>query len=172
MIMNRIPAQPNKWTFLIPPIAKLLARYVKNGKGWIDPFAGKNSPAEITNDHNKKMPTKYHMDAQDFCKMLKGKYEGVLFDPPYSYRQITEHYQAMGLKASQMDTSSNFYGRVRNAICDKIKVGGLAISFGWDSNGFGKSRGYLVEEILLVPHGDHHHDTICTVERKIQSTLF
>lgn len=53
-----------------------------------------------------------------------------------------------------------------NPICDKIKVGGYAISFGWNSNGFGKNRGFEVIEILLVSHGGHHNDTICTVEMK------
>ena len=50
MKMNRVWAMPNKWTFKIPPIAELLARYVGDGKGWIDPFAGMYSPAEFTND--------------------------------------------------------------------------------------------------------------------------
>jgi len=52
MIINRVWAMPNKWTFTIKPIAELLARYVGDGKGWVDPFAGKNSPAELCNDLN------------------------------------------------------------------------------------------------------------------------
>ncbi len=75
---------PNKWTFKIQPIAKLLAKYVGTGNGWIDPFAGENSPAEITNDLNPKRPAKYHLHAEDFAKQLEGKWKGVLFDPPYS----------------------------------------------------------------------------------------
>jgi hypothetical protein len=58
-----------------------------------------------------------------------------------------------------------------NPICDKIKVGGYAISFGWNSNAFGATRGFEVVEILLVPHGGHHNDTIVTVEQK-KPTLF
>lgn len=77
---------PNKWTFKIPPITDLIKRYVKTGIGWIDPFAGMNSPAEFTNDLNPEMPTKYHLEAYKFCKNLTGRYNGILFDPPYSYR--------------------------------------------------------------------------------------
>jgi len=156
---------PNKWTFTIKPIAKLLERY-RVGKGWVDPYAGLHSPAEITNDLNPEMPTNYHLDAKEFVEKLTGTYDGVLFDPPYSYRQVTEHYAKAGIKATQLDTSCNFYSRVKNRICDKIKVGGLTISFGWCSNGFGKNRGFEIIEILLVAHGAVHNDTIVTVEQK------
>ena len=113
------------------------------------------------------MPTKYHLEAEDFCKKIKGEFDGVLFDPPYSYRQVSEHYKFLGMKATQLDTSSRFYNRVMNAICDKIKVGGYVISFGWNSNGFGKNRGFEQIEILLIAHGGHHNDTICVVERNL-----
>lgn len=33
--------------------------------------------------------------------------------------------------------------------------------------GFGLKRGYELLEVLLVPHGAAHNDTIVTVERKI-----
>ena len=162
---------PNKWTFTIPPISKLIARYVGDGKSWIDPFAGETSPAEITNDLNKLRRATFHLDAEEFCKTLTGSYNGGLFDPPYSYRQITECYQDMGLRATQLDTSSNYYNRVKNAMCDKIKTGGYVVCCGWNTNGFGKNRGYELIEILIVAHGAHHNDTLVTVERKMQGTL-
>jgi hypothetical protein len=171
MKITRAQAQPSAWTFTIPPISVLLRRYVGAGKGWIDPFAGFNSPAEFTNDMNPESPAKYHIEAEEFCKLLPGPFSGVLFDPPYSYRQISEHYKGLGMKATMQDTSTHFYNRVKNVICDKIVPGGLALCFGWDSNGFGKSRGFEIIEILLVAHGGHHHDTICTVERKTNHTL-
>ena len=169
MIINRVWAMPNKWTFTIKPIAELLSRYVGDGKGWIDPFAGMTSPAEFTNDLSPFSPSTYHLEAEQFCKELKGTYKGILFDPPYSYRQISECYKGVGLKASQLDTSNQFYNRVKNAACDKVQ--NYAISFGWSSNGFGKNRGFEIIEILLIAHGEHHNDTIVTVERKVQAVL-
>src|SRR3990167_11369382 len=98
MKIERIWAMPSKDTFTIKPIAELLKRYVGNGIEWIDPFAGNYSPAELTNDHNPKTKAKYHEEAIEFVETVKssiGKTKfsllaGALFDPPYSYRQVSE----------------------------------------------------------------------------------
>ena len=163
---ERVWANPNAWTFQIEPIKQLLDRYVFNGKGWIEPFAGNSNYSEFRNDINPERKQPYCMDAIDFCNSLKDEYSGIIFDPPYSYRQVSEHYKEVGKKATQLDTSSNFYSRVMNSICDKIKIDGYAISMGWNSNGFGKNRGFKIVEILLVAHGGHHNDTIVVVEKK------
>jgi hypothetical protein len=162
---------PNRWTFQIPPIAELVARYVGNGKGWIDPFAGMTSPAEITNDLNPDSPAKFHLDALDFLKQLQGKYRGVLFDPPYSYQQMKECYSEIGTGEITSRHATNFYGDLRGVIENIIIPGGCALSFGWNSIGMGKTHGFKIEEILLVCHGRMHNDTICTVERKINSSM-
>ena len=164
---SRVRAQPSAWTFTIKPIRDLVDRYVGTGAGWIDPFAGDNSPAEFTNDQHPHRRATYHMDAEEFCKTLPGPFDGVLFDPPYSYRQVSEHYKSIGMRARSIDTSANYYNRVMNAVCDKIRPGGYAISCGWNSNAFGKNRGFEIVEILLVAHGSNHNDTIVTVERKV-----
>jgi hypothetical protein len=173
MIINRIFDQANKWTFQMQSVKSLLLKY-NVGKGWVDPYAGRTSPAEFTNDLNPDSIAKYHMDAKDFVLFLDGKYKGILFDPPYSFRQVTEHYAKNGIKATSLDTSNNFYKRVIDGIYNKIIPGGHAISFGWNSTGFGKYRGFEIIEILLINHGSHHNDTIVTVEEKInnQGSLF
>lgn len=171
MKINRVWAMPNKWTFKIKPIARLLQKYVGDGKGWIDPFAGMNSPAEITNDLNPKMPTKYHLDAVVFSKMLKKNYKGALYDPPYSLRQIMECYEGIGINIDKKYATTKFYTDVKTILSTKIKVGGYAICCGWNSIGFGKKRGFELIEVLLVSHGRLHNDTIVTVEKKVQSQL-
>ncbi len=40
------------------------------------------------------------------------------------------------------------------------------LCFGWNSGGIGINNGFNLKEILLVPHGGNHNDTICTVEVK------
>lgn len=166
--MSREWAMPNHQTFKIGPIARLLQRYVGDGKGWADPFAGQNSPAQYTNDLNPAMPTRSHMEARDFAKLFsKGKLRGVLFDPPYSFRQVSEHYKIVGKKATREDTSMLFYERVKSAICEAVAPGGFAISCGWNSNGFGKRRGFRMVEILVVAHGGSKNDTIVVVEQKV-----
>ena len=158
---------PSKHTFLIKPIAELVSRYVGDGIGWIDPFAGENSPAEITNDMNPNKPAKFHLHAKDFAEQLTGTYEGCLFDPPYSLRQVKECYDEIGVKLFQEDTQ-RFPQNVKELIAPKIKLNGYVLTFGWNSQGFGKNLGFEMIEVLLVPHGRSHNDTIITVERKIR----
>jgi hypothetical protein len=175
MIINRVWAMPNKWTFKVPPIAELISRYVGDGKGWIDPFAGMTSPAEFTNDMNPESKAQSHLDAFDYVDTLEGNYKGCLFDPPYSIVQVTRSYADIGIK-SKLGFSTNGaedptggFTKVRNKLSRCIVLNGLVISCGWNSSGFGKSRGFEIIEILLVCHGATHNDTIITVERKIQS---
>lgn len=124
---TRVWAMPNHQTFLIGPIKKLLERYVGNGWNWIDPSAGNNSPAKMTNDHNPATSAQYHMEAVDFAKRANHKwgFTGVIFDPPYSFRQVSEHYKVIGKKATRQDTSTHFYEKVKSELCEKIKMGGM-----------------------------------------------
>lgn len=171
MIINRVWAMPNRWTFQIKPIAELLARYVGDGRGWIDPFAGMYSPAEIRNDLRECCNAEYHLDALDFLRGLNGnKYKGILFDPPYSLHQMKECYDSVGRKMTGRE-ATEFYGDLRKVIKNIIIPGGIGISFGWNSIGLGKTHGFEIIEILLVCHGRAHNDTIVTVERKIQHNL-
>ena len=158
-------------TFTIEPIRQLICRYVGDGKGWIDPFAGENSPAEITNDLNPEKPAKYHMHALDFAKMLDGTYNGCLFDPPYSLTQVKECYASIGCEDFMSQDASHFPYDIKREIAKRIKPDGIVICCGWNSGGFGKKLGFEMIEILLVPHGRTHNDTIVTVERKVP-TLF
>lgn len=171
---SRVWAMPNAWTFQIKPIAALLKSYMPHPhltNRWIDPYAGTSNLATFSNDHNpviaKVNGHRYNMEALAFAKKLKGKYDGILFDPPYSFRQISEHYKLIGKKATQIDTSMAFYERTKSAFCEKIRPGGYAISFGWNTNGFGKARGFEIVEIMAVAHGGSKNDTIVVVEKKL-----
>jgi len=158
---------PNKWTFQIKPIAELVARYVGDGKGWIDPFAGMNSPAEITNDLNPEMPTDYHLDALIFLKTLPSESaSGVLFDPPYSFYELLRCYKGIGKVDNKWGEHNAFWSKCRRQIARIIKLNGISISFGWNTIGIGKTNGFEQKEILLVCHGGARNDTIVTVEIK------
>ena len=172
---ERIWAMPSRWTFTIKPIKQLLDRYVGSGMMinglWCDPFAGENSPAQETNDLNPARPTKFHMPAIDFLKTYPDNhFDGVLFDPPYSPRQVKECYDSIGLALSQADTQQTFWAACKDEIARILKPDGIAISFGWNSQGVGASRGFDKLEILLVPHGGNKNDTIVTVETKKRSS--
>ena len=106
-------------TFTIKPIRELVQRYVGDGKGWIDPFAGENSPAEYTNDLNPAKPTKYHLHALEFAKLLDGPFNGCLFDPPYSLTQIKQCYQDVGCEDFMKQDASHFPYDIKREIAKK-----------------------------------------------------
>lgn len=167
--IRRAWAMPNSNTFSIKPIGAMIERYIGRGGVWVDPFS-RNSPFAsicVTNDIDPSFKADSHVEALTFLSGLAGgSVDGVLFDPPYSPRQISECYKGVGRAVHMEDTQSSFYSKRKDAAASAIKSGGLAMCFGWNSQGFGLKRGFSLEEILLVAHGGAHNDTICTVERK------
>ena len=166
-IISRIWEMPNSNTFDIKCINRLIHKYLKNDMLSIDPFANKNKIAKITNDLNTEYDTDYHLDALDFLKQFEdSSTDFVLYDPPYSPRQVSECYKKLGKTVNMQTTQASFWGNLKNEISRITKPNGYVISFGWNSNGIGKTKGFELVEILLVGHGGSHNDTICTVERK------
>lgn len=173
MRIERIWAMPNRSTFTIAPIKQLLAEevpqgFLRNGD-WIDPFAGNSSVANLSNDLNPNARSIYHQDALDFLAIWDNNSAmGCLYDPPYSMRQASECYQSYGKKYfDHHPTSMKYWSLCKNEIARIIKPGGKVICFGWTSQGIGKTRGFEMSRILLVPHGGSRNDTICTVEVKL-----
>lgn len=160
---------PSHETFSIKPIAELLDKWLEGQKVIIDPFARDSKRGTITNDLNPKTSAQYHMDCVEFLQMLiekKTQADVFLNDPPYSVRQVAECYQQVGRKVTQTDTQASFYTKYKVLAAKLVRTGGIVISCGWNSMGIGKKLGFEIEEILLVPHGGVHSDTIVTVERK------
>lgn len=164
--IKRTWAMPNKNTFEIKPIRELIDEELTEGL-WIDPFAGNSKIATVTNDLNKSIDTDFHMDALDFLKKFDdNSVDGVLYDPPYSPRQVSECYHNFGLNVTQETTRASFWGNHKKEIARILKPNGKVITFGWNSGGIGQKYGFDMKRILLVAHGGWHNDTICTVEVK------
>lgn len=172
VIFSRVWTMPNHNTFDMQCINKLIHKYLIPEMKSIDPFANKCKIAQITNDLSPLYDTDYHLDAVDFLKLFEdNSIDFVLFDPPYSPRQVAECYKNVGLPVTMETTQSSWRTKHINEIARITKENGIVISFGWNSAGIGKKRGFELLEILLVAHGGSHNDTICTVERKIGLTL-
>lgn len=168
IIFNRVWNMPNKNTFDIKPIKELIFKYYKDKYLSIDPFANKNRIAKFTNDLDPEMNCDYNMDAIDFLNMFEEKtVDFILYDPPFSARQVSECYKKLGKTVNFETTQSSFWGNLKKEVARVIKPNGIVITFGWNSNGIGKTKGFEIVEILLVAHGGNHNDTICVVERKI-----
>ena len=142
--MNRVWAMPSHKTFSIKPIKELLTRVLDDK--YVDPF-----------------PFPFEKDALEYLKTFKNdSVESLVFDPPYSPRQLKEMYSNVGLA---YNTKSSYWSELKNEIARIMKRDGKVISFGWNSMGIGKMRGFKIVEILIIPHGGNHNDTICTVEK-------
>lgn len=165
--ISRAWAMPNHETFDVPPIAEFVSRWHRPPS--VDPFARNAEWATYRNDLSPDTTAEYHLDAEEFCDLLNERgvrAECVLFDPPYSPRQVSEVYQSVGRQVTSADTGAGPHRGVRDALDRLLVPGGVALSFGWNSGGFGTVRGYEVVEILLVAHGGKHNDTICVAEVK------
>ena len=114
MKIKREWAMPNSKTFKIKPIKELIKRYVKNSDLVIDPFANEYSIKNeiickqyISNDIDTSFDTDYHLEAQEFMKLFDdNSVDVVLFDPPYSGRQVSECYKKLNKTVTMNDTNS------------------------------------------------------------------
>lgn len=165
---------PNGDTFSVPPINDFVQSYLVNAKVSIDPFARNKRWATHTNDLNPDTQAEHHMDAEKFLLMLASqgvKSDLIIFDPPYSPRQISECYKSIGMEVGMKETQSALlYQRVRNAILPVCTEDAIVLSFGWNTVGMGKKHGFEQIEIMLCCHGGARNDTICLAERRLPIT--
>ena len=170
MKISRIWAMPDRHPFSIPPIRTLAKKYVRGRS--IDPFANTCRLAKITNDIDPEYDTDFHMDALDFLKSFPdASVDTVLYDPPYSPRQVSESYRALGLSVNMQTTQASYWTSQKREIARICRPSGTVITCSWNSGGIGVKYGFEIVEILLVPHGGWHNDTIVVVERRNPSLL-
>jgi hypothetical protein len=145
----------NKYTFKMKPIRNWVESKCK-GKV-LNLFAGKIklNCDEVRNDIDKTMNAEYHLDALEFVKTYKGKFDTIILDPPYAYRKSMEMYN--GHKASK-------FNQVKDNLKRILNKDGRVITFGYQSVSMGNIRGFKQEEILLMSHGGAIHDTIAIIE--------
>ena len=109
MKISRKWAMPNKNTFSIPPIKTFVEHYLSESTVSADPFAGHSRLATYNNDLNEQIEQEYSMEASLFLEKLSAENivcDLVIFDPPYSPRQLSECYKNIGRKTTQEDTQS------------------------------------------------------------------
>ena len=169
--ISRVWSMPNKNTFDIKPISEIINKYKPTQEGGIviDPFANKSKIANITNDLDEQYDTDYHLDAIDFLKLFKdNSVDMILYDPPYSPRQVSESYKKLNKSVNMSTTQASYWSNHKKEIGRILKKNGIVITCGWNSGGIGKKYGMEIQEILLVSHGGWHNDTIVTVEKKVK----
>ena len=160
----------NGETFTVKPIGEFVRRYLGGSKVSIDPFARDKRWATHTNDLNPETAAEHHLDSIAFLEKMVAdgvKADLIIFDPPYSPRQIKECYNSIGLKMGALDAMRTNWMRERDLMNKLQNAGDIVLSFGWNSMGMGKKRNYEIIEGLLVCHGVGHNDTHCMAERKL-----
>ena len=149
MNFGRAWAMPNHKTFTIKPIKELIEQERIEGK-FVDLF-----------------PHPYSEDALSFLKFTPSNCVFfMLYDPPYSQRQLFEMYKGLG---QNLQSNAAYFKELDSEIHRVMAPGGKVIKFGWNSKKI--SRHFEIDRILLVSHGAAHNDTIVTVQRKAQVTF-
>lgn len=175
MNITRKWSMPNKNTFKIKPIKAYIEQQLVENGIVLDLFANDCSIKEIlsenhtyiSNDLDTDYDTDYHLDALDFLKLFDdNSVDMILYDPPYSTRQVSECYKELNRTVNMETTQSSYWTKHKKEIARILKKNGKVITFGWNSGGIGMKNGFEIADILLVAHGGWHNDTICTTEIK------
>jgi hypothetical protein len=163
-IIRRTFCMPNPYTFEMKPVADLLRRYVPADAIVVDPFCGKSDLAAVKNDIRFGGE-----DAIEFLRKQDCAADVVLLDPPYSPRQMMESYKLSGVakKGCAQTQNAKLYGEAIIELDRLLRIGGVAIRFGWNALGFPKAR-YQRLETIIIDHGGAHNATIVTVDVKIR----
>ena len=176
--IKRAWSMPSGKTFSIKPIESFILKTVNDYRAKnknaiiIDPFCGgRTNIADINNDLDPDKEADCHVDALEFLKMFKNSsVDGVLFDPPYSPRQISEIYRKLEKTVNMETTQGSFWSKMKAEIMRIVKPNGFVFVCGWNSGGIGMKYDFNLNEILLVAHGGWHNDTIVTLEYRRPDT--
>lgn len=167
---SRVWSMPSSDTFDIPPIAGFVQKYLLKSKVSVDPFARNKRWATYTNDINPDTAAQSHLEADEFLRQLTKigiKTDLLLFDPPYSPRQLKECYNSFGRNMQLEDGQTARLRKIwRDSALPILSEDSVVLSFGWNSVGMGTKNGFEIVEILIVCHGADHNDTICMAERR------
>ncbi len=162
---------PDHNTFDIEPIKGFVQKYLLKSKVSVDPFARNNRLATHLNDINPNTRAEHHMEAEDFLKMLHGKEvtaDLLLFDPPYSPRQMKECYNSFGREMQLEDGQTARLKKMwRETALPILSSDAVVLSFGWNTVGMGKENGFEPIEIVIVDHGGDHNATLCLAEKRL-----
>ncbi len=173
--------------FSIPKIRSLLNKYIRHahnayGKAGfraVDPFARNSFTIQdhnfLTNDLNPEFDTDHNLEFNDFgvlMETLGKRFQLVLFDPPYNLTLLKKHYDGIGKELKQWQTHA-MWKRGKDALARCVTHGGIVVSFGYNTKGFGHRRGF--EKIAIYNFECHaredQYNLLVTVEQKLQYTL-
>jgi len=144
-----------------------------------DPFAREGFVGKlqncISNDLNTQFDTDYNLEFKDFARVMHMKqmaFDLVVFDPPYSLRQLKDHYDGIG-KDLKLWQTHNMWGVGKNLLSHHMPVGSIVISLGWTTAGFGRKRGFQKKAVHVFEQTarEDRYSLFVVVEEKVQHKL-
>lgn len=151
---------PKAYTFEQPALLKWTQKWCKGSV--LNLFAGKTKVwyDEFRVDIDPEMKPDYLGDAYEFVKTTDKKFDTVIFDPPYNLRKAREKYEGRYIGSLT---------KLKNILPQIVKPAGHVLSYGYDTVGMSRLRGFEKIAICVVCHSGDHNDTLCLVERKSDS---
>jgi hypothetical protein len=177
-ITNTPYDNPHIRRILDKEIDRMMWRTDGNGLA-VDGFARESFVCDldcfITNDLNPIFKTDYNLEWKDFAKQVQlggHKPDLVFFDPPYSLRQLKEHYDGIG-KDLELWQTHNMWKEGKDIIASCMPVGGRVVSLGWTTAGFGAKRGFDKVAIYVFEQAarEDRYSLLVTIEQKVQHSL-
>jgi hypothetical protein len=155
---------PTKWTFSTPKTKEWVESRCEGHT--LNLFAGKTklNVNEVRVDLSpEEAEADYYIDAFEFIQywIINGTkaFNTIILDPPWNIRKAREKYQGRYIGS---------FTKIKNELHKIMAPNCKVITFGYDSTGMSKSRGFEKEEILLINNSGDHNDVIAVVERKIE----
>lgn len=139
----------------------------------LDPFARNCPLGTLTNDANETTDAMYHMDAQDFLRMVISVHgiesaDFVILDPPFSARQHDEKYKDGDYEIINAYTVPGYMQLIYRWSELILKPGGRLLKLGYNSNQVGLMD---LQAGWNIPVGANRNDIICTLWQKNQRCL-
>jgi hypothetical protein len=157
---------PKRYTFQQPKLREWTEKQCK-GKV-LNLFAGttKLNVDEVRVDIDKNVPANYYMEAFEFVNFAKEqgmKFDTIVLDPPYNLRKSREKYGGRYIGS---------FTKIKNALLPLMNEGCIVISYGYDTVGMSKCRGFEKIGVCVVCHNGDHNDTLCLVEQLIATPSY
>jgi hypothetical protein len=157
---------PKRYTFQQPKLREWTEKQCK-GKV-LNLFAGttKLNVNEVRVDIDKNVPADYYMEAFEFVNFAKEqgmKFDTIVLDPPYNLRKSREKYGGRYIGS---------FTKIKNALLPLMNDGCIVISYGYDTVGMSKCRGFEKIGVCVVCHNGDHNDTLCLVEQLIATPSY
>lgn len=162
----------NKYTFKAPKTKEWVENHCF-GDNILNLFAGETQLTMLPHQKETRVDADstlkhldYCSDALDFVKIAKEKgmkWDTILLDPPYAYRKSMECYKG--------NVIASRFKQLLDLIPNILTEEGRVITFGYHSVAMSKKRGFKIRELCLISHGGAQHDTIVTIEERINQIL-